>query len=226
MCIEGGLQSCTRQTALRLNCKMRRDLKSKVSKYYGDKVSTFGPNPKGVDWKDESSQNLRFDNLLKIIGDERGFTLNDLGCGYGAIFVYEDIAERVKKYYGYDICEDMLVCGRDLVSDSRAVFINSDRITEEADYSVASGIFNVRVDTEEEVWKQFILDTLSNMYEKSLRGFSFNCLTSYVDFKVEHLYYADPLFLFDFCKKNFSKYVTLFHDYPLYEWTILVRKEP
>lgn len=226
MCIEGGLQSCTQRTALRLNCKMRRDLKSKVSKYYGDKVNAFGPSPKGVDWKDETSQNLRFDNLLKIIGDERDFSLNDLGCGYGAIFMYRDMANRITKYYGYDICEDMLVHGRGLISGGRADFINSDKITEEADYSVASGIFNVRVDTEEDVWKEFILDTLSNMDEKSLRGFSFNCLTSYVDFKVDHLYYADPLFFFDFCKENFSKYATLLHDYPLYEWTILVRKEP
>jgi len=205
---------------------MRRDLKSKVSKYYGDKVNAFGPSPKGVDWKDENSQNLRFDNLLKIIGDDRGFSLNDLGCGYGAIFMHRDMAKRVKKYYGYDICEDMLVHGRDLISDSSAVFVNSDKITEEADYTVASGIFNVRVDTEVDAWEEFIIDTLTNMNEKSLKGFSFNCLTSYVDFKMDHLYYADPLLSFDFCKKNYSKYVTLIHDYPLYEWTILVRKEP
>jgi hypothetical protein len=39
------------------------------------------------------------------------------------------------------------------------------------------------------------------------------------------LYYADPLFLFDYCKTKFSTLVSLIHDYPLYEFTILVRKE-
>ena len=63
------------------------------------------------------------------------------------------------------------------------------------------------------------------MNEKSLKGFAFNCLTSYVDYKEDHLYYGNPLFFFDFCKKNFSKYVTLIHDYKLYEWTMLVVKE-
>ena len=40
-----------------------------------------------------------------------------------------------------------------------------------------------------------------------------------------YLYYADPLFLFDYCKKKYSKSVALLHDYGLYEFTILVRKD-
>jgi len=39
------------------------------------------------------------------------------------------------------------------------------------------------------------------------------------------LYYADPLFLFDFCKQNFSKNVALLHDYRLYDFTLIVRKD-
>lgn len=204
---------------------MKPDLKSKVSRYYGEKVNAYGPTPKGVDWKDAESQDLRFEQLLKVMDKEERFTLNDLGCGYGGIFLYKDTAKRIAKYYGYDICQDMLGNARQLISDSKAIFINSDKITEEADYSVASGIFNVRVDTEIKAWEEFILDTLSNMNKESLKGFAFNCLTSYVDYKMDHLYYGDPLFFFDFCKRNFSKYITLIHDYPIYEWTILVKKK-
>ena len=208
----------------RCSFKMKPDLKSKVSDYYGDKVTTYGPTPKGVDWKDAESQDLRFEQLLKVIDARERFTLNDLGCGYGGIFAYKNTARRLAKYYGYDICEDMLIRARQLISDSKASFINSDRITRDADYSIASGIFNVKTDVDVEVWEDFIVETLRNMDEKSLKGFSFNCLTSYVDYKMDHLYYGDPLFYFDFCKKNFSRYVTLLHDYPLYEWTILLRR--
>jgi len=51
-------------------------------------------------------------------------------------------------------------------------------------------------------------------------------LTKYSDreYMKEYLYYADPLFIFDYCKRNFSKKVALIHDYELYEFTILVRK--
>ena len=45
-----------------------------------------------------------------------------------------------------------------------------------------------------------------------------------VDWKEDHLYYADPLFWFNFCRNNISKKVTLLHDYPLWEWTICVTK--
>jgi hypothetical protein len=33
----------------------------------------------------------------------------------------------------------------------------------------------------------------------------------------------DPLRLFDHCKRTFSPDVALLHDYPLWEFTILVR---
>jgi SAM-dependent methyltransferase len=203
---------------------MQRDLKIKVADYYGQKVTEFGTAAKGVDWKDEGSQNLRFDQLLKVTGQDKKFSLNDLGCGYGAICLYQELAPRLTRYYGYDIAEEMLVKARKLVKDKRAEFINSDLITREADYSIASGIFNVKLDTEEKVWQDFIIRTLTNMDEKSIKGFAFNCMTTYVDYRVDHLYYADPLFFFDLCKKKFSKYVTLIHDYKLYEWTILVKK--
>lgn len=204
---------------------MKPDLKLKVAEYYSQKVTTFGTTAKGADWKDENSQNLRFEQLLKVLDDERQFSLNDLGCGYGAIFRYRDMPQRFSRYYGYDISEDMLARARLFIKDNRAEFINSDVITKEADYSVASGTFNVKLDNDIKSWEEFLFNSLRNMNEKSLKGFSFNCMTTYVDFKVEHLYYADPLFFFDYCKKNFSRYVTLIHDYKLYEWTILVKKE-
>jgi len=34
---------------------------------------------------------------------------------------------------------------------------------------------------------------------------------------------ADPRPFFDFCMRELSPNVTLLHDYPLQEWTILVR---
>lgn len=206
---------------------MRPELVSKIAKYYGEKICKFGSNAKGVDWKDEYSQNLRFKQLLKIIYNNMSITLNDLGCGYGALYLYlnQETPLKVSKYYGYEISEDMLVNAKKLINDKNVSFIKSDKILIDADYSLASGVFNVKLNTKLKIWKEFILDTLFNMNEKSIKGFAFNCLTSYVDYKTDHLYYGDPLFFFDFCKSNFSKYVTLIHDYELYEWTILVRKE-
>ncbi len=59
-----------------------------------------------------------------------------------------------------------------------------------------------------------------------LKAFLFNMLTKYSEkeYMRDNLYYADPLFIFDYCKRNFSKQVALLHDYGLYEFTILVKK--
>lgn len=56
------------------------------------------------------------------------------------------------------------------------------------------------------------------------KGIAFNLLTSYVDYKDDNLFYADPGEYIDFCKKELSNKVNLYHDYDLYEWTLLVLK--
>jgi hypothetical protein len=91
---------------------------------------------------------------------------------------------------------------------------------------VASGIFNVKLDTDTAAWETYVRHTLSAVDALSTRGFSFNMLTSYSDADRMRgdLYYGDPCIFFDLCKRTFSKQVALLHDYGLYEFTILVRK--
>lgn len=62
------------------------------------------------------------------------------------------------------------------------------------------------------------------MNKKSTKGFSFNMLTDMVDFRAKNLYYGNPCYYFEICRKYFSKKVTLLHGYSLFEWTILVLK--
>ncbi len=95
------------------------------------------------------------------------------------------------------------------------------------DYTVASGIFNVRLDTPDDAWTDHVLETIDHLASLSRRGFAFNMLTMYSD--PEHmrddLYYGDPRFFFDHCKRHHSRQVALLHDYGLYEFTIRVRLE-
>jgi hypothetical protein len=60
----------------------------------------------------------------------------------------------------------------------------------------------------------------------SLRGFAFTAQTVHSDrgWMRSDLSYADPSFWFEYCLRNFSRHVAVLHDYPLYEFTILVRK--
>lgn len=196
-----------------------------VEKYYTQKIDTFGVTPKGVDWNSLESQEMRFKQLLKILKNTNNFTINDFGCGYGALVDFMNREGYSFQYYGFDISEQMIQKAKEThIKLDNCFFYNDESSLKFADYSVASGIFNVKLQTNEEDWKKYILYTLNKITNLSRKGFSFNMLTKYSD--IEHmrhdLYYGDPLFFFDYCKKNFSRFVSLLHDYPLYEFTILV----
>ena len=110
----------------------------------------------------------------------------------------------------------------------RARFILSSEPDQVADYGVASGIFNVRLGRSDDEWRSYLEATLDILDRTSRLGFAFNCLTSYSDTDKmrAYLYYADPCMLFDLCKRRYSRNVALLHDYGLYEFTILIRKQP
>lgn len=199
-----------------------------VGRYYSEKIVEHGPTAKGVDWRDETSQELRFEQLLKVCDPSRPFTLNDYGCGYGALATYLDERGLDVRYTGFDISAEQLAQARELVGESESRrFVGPEDELEPADYSVASGIFNVRLDAPVEAWEAQSLETLARLDALSERGFAFNMLTSYSDPELmrDDLWYADPRAIFDHCKRTFSKWVALLHDYGLWEFTILVRKD-
>lgn len=202
---------------------------AKVSKLYSDSLKKYGVDSRSAGWKDEASQRLRFEKLLYLIetGVVREITVNDLGCGYGALyqFIKKNSSITITRYYGYDISPEMIETARSVIKSDDAIFIESDRTLYMADYSFVSGIFNVKLEQDDASWEDYVKSVLRNLNDNSIRGFAFNALSTYVDYKEDHLFYADPLLLFDYCKKHFSKKVTLLHDYPLYEWTMIVRKE-
>ncbi|MFW7343417.1 class I SAM-dependent methyltransferase [Pollutimonas sp. H1-120] len=199
-----------------------------VAKYYTAKIVEHGDTPQGVDWNGSDSQELRFKQLSKCIAHDADFSLNDFGCGYGAY--YEFLAKHYIKfrYNGCDVSGEMIAAAKKRYSDhSSAFFEISAKPTTVADYGVASGIFNVRLQHSADAWLTYIKNALQILDSTSRKGFAFNCLTKYSDKEKmrDHLYYADPCFLFDYCKSHFSRNVALLHDYDLYEFTLLVRKK-
>ncbi|MCX8070705.1 MAG: class I SAM-dependent methyltransferase, partial [Thermodesulfovibrionales bacterium] len=192
-----------------------------------EKMIAFGEQSRGVDWNGEESHRIRFEQLTKILYPINDFfSINDLGCGYGALIDYLDANGFNYRYFGYDISDEMIKRAKSRFFHKHNCNFYNHCEMNEADYTIANGIFNVRLDVEDDKWLGYILKTLALINEKSTRGFAFNILTSYSDaeYKKEYLYYADPCFFFDFCKRHFSKWVSLLHDYGLYEFTILVRK--
>jgi SAM-dependent methyltransferase len=198
-----------------------------IDKYYSAKICEFGQSPLGVDWNGADSQLLRFQQLLRVMEGDSDFSVADVGCGYGALL--DVLPQRFEKfrYTGIDISAAMIRAATERYGHLGNVdFLNAKIPSGIVDYCVASGIFNVKSDCSNEKWLDYIYDELRAINGVSLRGFSFNCLTSYseVEKKRDYLYYADPCVIFEWCKRNCSRQVALLHDYGLFEFTILVRK--
>jgi hypothetical protein len=109
--------------------------------------------------------------------------------------------------------------------DRRARFVSRRADLEACDFTVASGIFNVRLATPAQEWDEYMKATIRDLASLGRRGFAFNVLTSYSDADRQRpdLFYADPREVFDYCQRLWPRRVALLHDYDLYEFTITVR---
>lgn len=201
----------------------------KIEAMYSDNLKRLGADSRSVGWNTEACQKLRFSKLAALVDSGTPFSINDFGCGFGSIldFFENDLDCKVSKYHGYDISKEMLDAAREKLAgypSEKIDLIQSKDISTIADYSFVSGTFNVKFDATYEEWEAYIAQCLNNLNENSTKGFAFNLLTSYVDWEESHLFYGKSTYWFDYCKKNFSKKVSLLHDYDLWEWTILVKK--
>ena len=203
-------------------------IRERVADYYSEKVRQHGETAQGVDWNSAESQKTRFDQLLGVVPSKATeYSILDYGCGYGAII--DALIERGRpfRYVGYDVSEEMILRAKRLHAEDSCEFTMNEDELEPSDYVVASGVLNVKLDASVAEWNEYVLETLDALHRLSLKGFAFNALTSYSDPERmrDDLFYADPSWLFDHCKRTYSGQVALLHDYGLYEFTILARKD-
>jgi SAM-dependent methyltransferase len=206
------------------------ETQKKLNEYFSEKLEAFGATPKGVDYNGPEAQERRFEQLAKVIDPSQPFTVIDYGSGYGAMFDFLQKKGWQFEYYGIDLIEKMVIAGREShKGSSNAHFTTNENGVPVADYLLAGAIFNIKLEASYEEWQAFVVKTLNRMNALCSKGFSFNMLTKYSDVdrmaQRPDLFYGDPLFFFDLCKRNFSRNVALLHDYGLYDFTILVRKD-
>jgi SAM-dependent methyltransferase len=198
-----------------------------LKNHFDERVKLYGAGLQSVDWKSRTAQYNRFRELLKVVDYSEPFSIIDYGCGDGELVRFLNAAGADFHYFGFDVSPKMIEAARKEFSDSKNCLFST-RIEDfpAADYTAASGIFNLKFEADEKDWIEYMRATIIEMNALSYKGFAFNALTSYsdVEFRRADLFYAEPLYWFDFCKRNVSRFVSLLHDYPEYDFTIIVRK--
>ena len=89
---------------------MRREtILDAVERYYSAKFDEHGARAEGVDWNSAESQELRFEQLAHLFrGRTDAFSVNDLGCGYGAFASFLRRRSYEARYVGYELSAAML----------------------------------------------------------------------------------------------------------------------
>lgn len=204
------------------------DVHAGIERYYTQKVKQHGATPFGVDWTCVPSQELRFVQLLKLCDFSSPFELNDIGCGYGALLTYLDKRHpgREIDYLGSDLSPSMIRHARRMWSTrAGARFAIGGAGPRTADYSVASGIFNVRMDQPIDRWIAFIAATLSRLRETSRLGFAVNFMTPRQPSSSSEsgLYGVTPETWTRYCEQQLTSDVEVIEGYGLREFTLLAR---
>lgn len=203
------------------------DVYRKVAQYYTQKLRRFGPTPMGVDWSCMPTQALRFRKLLKICDFDSPFSLNDVGCGYGALLDYLALYHPLTSvdYLGIDVSSAMVRSARRRRSGDLIQFRHGRESPRHADYSIASGIFNVMLDQPLQIWERSIEATLVHLGATSRKGFAVNFVHQPVPGGMARpgLYCANPTQWIDFCEERLGAQVHLVDDYGMSEFTLLVK---
>lgn len=200
-----------------------------VDDYYSGIAQRYGPTPRGVDWTSVATQYLRFVQLLKLCDFDAPFSLNDFGCGYGALLEFLTLRhpDANVAYRGIDVSKIIINAARNRwAARPQTTFEHSSRCTTMADYSIASGVCNVRLGHPLPAWEAYVASILANLRATSRRGFAVNFMLPRDGQLMENeLYRTDPDRWIAYCTE-LGCIVEIVGDYGMREFTLLMRIPP
>lgn len=187
-----------------------------------------GCSAEGVGWTLPNIQDDNFQALIEVWArdpDATGLVINDIGCGYGALFDYiKDMpAMQGGHYFGIDLNPKMIAAAQSRIQDERAHFSVGSRLVKTAHYTLASGTYTICRNAEPDEWEAYIFENLHHLARRSERGFAFNMLSPHLQPETKDMYLADPTKFLDFCIRELTDDVTLMHGRPALQWTLHAR---
>jgi SAM-dependent methyltransferase len=201
------------------------EIHSKVRAYYSAAVERWGPTPQGVDWQSAAAQYLRFVQLLKICSFDTAFSLNDFGCGCGALLDYLALRHdsATIAYRGIDLSFAMIEAATKRWAKRRdTTFVVGSTCNGVADYSLASGVFNVRLGEPIDEWEAYVESILADLRVSSRIGFAVNFKLPLDNGPMEdNLYRTRQERWMTLCRKRLGCEVETLVGYGLREFTLL-----
>ena len=196
---------------------------------YTRRLQNFGEGPLAQGWASRASQRRRFAALAGV-GNLRGATVLDVGCGLADLYAYlreKGALGSPGDYTGVDFAPTMVRRARARFPEVCFVHCDvaapvpgpDDEALPDADYVLASGLFSYLDEGR-------MRATVARLYAHCRRGLAFNVLSTLAPDKaaVGTLLAADPNETFRFCR-TLTPWVTLRHDYLPHDFTVYLHRE-
>jgi ubiquinone/menaquinone biosynthesis C-methylase UbiE len=193
--------------------------KKLIQNRYKERLLKYGTNIKALASGTDHRRAIRFD-ILTGIGIKEKSSVLDVGCGFADFYEHLKMKGINVQYTGIDIVPELIEAAKTKNPnlDLQIRDLQENPFQESSfDYVVCSQVFNLELGGN----KNNILakDMIRNMNKIARHGVAVDLLTSYVDFKEEHLHYYSPEEIFSYAKQ-LTRQVMLRHDYPLFEFCI------
>jgi len=197
----------------------------KITQFYNNRYQEKGNDIAAVGWKDQATQYLRFNMLFRDY-DPTGKIILDVGCGFGDLARFlTDIYGPTFQYIGIDISSELIQQAKQTHKLAHCCFYESDLFSlkkqtqQSIDYAVESGMLSFKVENN----NQYAQEVMEEMFAISQEGIALNFLTDRVDYKLAKNHHFSAAEVTQWASKLTSSF-TLYHDYPLWEFTIRLLK--
>ena len=202
---------------------MNEEEKQRITNRYRERLQKLGPGIDALASGTTERRATRF-GILSSLGNMQGASVLDIGCGLADFYAYLLENGIEANYTGYDITEDFIQIAQERFPNGHFEVrdIQTQGIPTRFDYIVSSQTFNNRFMHDDNM--QVMQDVLRIAYEACDKGLAVDMMTSYVDFKEDHLFYYQPEDIFRYAK-SLTKRVMLRHDYPTFEFAIFLFKD-
>lgn len=201
-----------------------------TKQFYGNLFQQHGASCRALSFSSADTQRMRFGALRRVLPEERqgGFSLLDVGCGFGDLLGYlrEDGYSKVR-YTGLDIMPEFIAHATEAHPD--ATFIAGDFLRLELpepryDYVLSSGALNL-VNERFPDHYAFVFGMIDRMFEVAGEGVAFNLLSLSGKRDFAHdprFFYCDPEHILAHCRQKAAA-SELDHDYLSYDFAIRAR---
>lgn len=203
----------------------------RIDKYSQD-FREYGYDPLAMAMKSDR-RTIRYEELLKNFSFYRNrqekFSIFDAGCGFADVIEYLDyLGCDNYRYTGVDAVKEFVeyaggVYRTPNVSFSYLNFFEDDLGSFEFDYAISSQTFNDPYSDENNNMR-LIKDTVRKLYNKAVKGVSFNFVTDKVQFMKEGVAYHNPEEILEFAY-GLSNCVFLDNGCMPYECTCTILKD-